>query len=92
LALKYAVNLATEKSSLDAISIAAKSVLFVASANDKKALLKKGWEKAVASESEYVTVEGEHSSILTGTSFEQICDRLKTDLAETDNVGCSVES
>ena len=85
LALKYAVNLSTEKRSLTAITIPVKSVLFIASENNKKDLLKRGWNKAVASESVYIAVEGEHDSLLDGISFRQIKDRFRKDLIINKN-------
>ncbi|MBL4658906.1 MAG: amino acid adenylation domain-containing protein [Alcanivoracaceae bacterium] len=83
LALKYAVNLSTENRSLAAITIPVKSVLFIASENDNKELLKSGWQKAVLSDSIYVDIEGEHNSLLEGLSLEQIIARLRTDLMKS---------
>jgi amino acid adenylation domain-containing protein/non-ribosomal peptide synthase protein (TIGR01720 family) len=81
LALKYATNLMTEKKSLSAISIKAQSVLFVASENEDKNTLIKGWKLAIKSPSILIDIEGEHNSLLSGRSYSQIKERFRKDLS-----------
>jgi thioesterase domain-containing protein len=84
LALKYAVNLMTEKRTLNVLSLPFESVLFIASKSDEQ-LVKRGWNKAIASKTAYVKIEGEHSSLLSGISFEQIKNKLRKDLIIKNN-------
>ena len=78
--LKFGINFLKAKISLSPQTISKKAVLFIAQENPDKALLLKGWEAAIASETEFVEVEGKHLHMLEGDSLLKISNKIKDGL------------